>query len=60
MTRAAFAETGQGALVPASRSILYAGNQPKYQHRFGDDWEKCIEQAVIEMYADVSRVIEGR
>ena len=38
---------GRGALVNASRSILYAYENPEYQERFGENWEKCIEQAVI-------------
>src|SRR5438046_6814914 len=45
MTRAAFRD-GRGAIVSASRSILYAHREPKYTDRFGDDWEKCVEQAV--------------
>ncbi|HEX4125305.1 MAG TPA: orotidine-5'-phosphate decarboxylase [Tepidisphaeraceae bacterium] len=58
MTRAAFRD-GRGALVSASRSILYAGQEAKYRDRFGTDWERCIEQAVIDMKADVGRVIGG-
>ncbi len=38
---------GRGALINASRSILYAYENPEYKERFGDNWEKCIEQAVI-------------
>jgi len=38
---------GRGALVNASRSIIYAYENPEYRERFGDNWEKCIEQAVI-------------
>ena len=38
-----------GAIVSASRSILYAHSEPKYAERFGDDWEKCVEQAVLDM-----------
>jgi orotidine-5'-phosphate decarboxylase len=56
MTRAAF-QDGRGALVSASRSILYAGREAKYRDRFGTDWERCIEQAVVDMKADVERVI---
>ncbi len=56
MTRAAFRD-GRGALVSASRSILYAHREPKYADRFGDDWEKCVERAVLDMKADLARVI---
>jgi orotidine-5'-phosphate decarboxylase len=56
MTRAAF-QDGRGAIVSASRSILYAHREPKYIARFGDDWERCVEQAVLDMKADLARVV---
>ena len=56
MTKAAFVE-GEGALVSASRSILYAHRDKKYADRFGTNWEKCVEQAVIDMKEDVRRVV---
>lgn len=42
-------EDGTGALISASRSILYAFDDPQYQEQFGDNWEKCIEQACLDM-----------
>jgi orotidine-5'-phosphate decarboxylase len=48
MTREAFRD-GRGAIVSASRSILYAHREPRYADRFGDDWERCVEQAVLDM-----------
>jgi orotidine-5'-phosphate decarboxylase len=56
MTREAF-RNGQGALVSASRSILYAHRESKYAGRFGDDWERCVVQAVIDMRDDLGRVL---
>ena len=56
MTRAAFIN-GKGALVSASRSILYAHREKKYADQFGTDWQKCVEQAVKDMKEDVNRVI---
>lgn len=47
MTRAAFDDKGQGAIVSASRSILYAK---------GDDWRAAIEGAVIAMRNDLAFV----
>lgn len=48
---------GTGALVNASRSIIYAYENPKYADKYGDNWEKCIEQAVtdarVELFAAV-------
>jgi len=54
MTRLAFAR-GQGALISASRSILYAHRDAKYGQASGGKWERCVEQAVLEMKADVAQ-----
>ena len=55
MTRAAFTD-GTGALVSASRSILYANRDKKYADTAGD-WEKCVERAVLDMKADLKQVV---
>lgn len=56
MTKAAFND-GKGAIISASRSILYAHREKKYA-AFSDDWEKCVEQAVLDMKADVRQVLQ--
>jgi orotidine-5'-phosphate decarboxylase len=56
MTRAAFRD-GRGAIVSASRSILYAHEQPAYSSQFGANWEKSVEAAVIDMKRDIGRVV---
>ncbi|MDP9172468.1 MAG: orotidine-5'-phosphate decarboxylase [Planctomycetota bacterium] len=56
MTRAAFVN-GRGAIISASRSILYAHKEPKYAARFGEDWEKCVEAATLDMKRDVGQVL---
>jgi orotidine-5'-phosphate decarboxylase len=56
MTRAAFVN-GRGAIVSASRSILYAHREKKYADRFGGDWVKCVEQAVVDMKNDLAGVL---
>ena len=56
MTKSAFTN-GQGALVSASRSILYAHREKKYAEKFGNDWERCVEQAVLDMKADVGQFL---
>jgi orotidine-5'-phosphate decarboxylase len=56
MTRSAFTD-GQGALVSASRSILYAHREPNYAKQFGDNWERCVEKAVLDMKQDLARVL---
>lgn len=47
-------EDGSGALINASRSIIYAYDNPTYKEQFGDDWEKCIEQACQDMKDQLS------
>ena len=54
MTRSAFIN-GRGAIVSASRSILYAHREKKYAGL--PDWKKCVEQAVIDMKADLASVL---
>ncbi len=39
---------GMGALINASRSIIYAFDNPQYKEQHGDNWEKCIEQAAMD------------
>lgn len=56
MTRAAFTD-GRGAIVSASRSILYAHREPRYADQFGDDWERCVQQAVLDMKQDLAQVL---
>jgi orotidine-5'-phosphate decarboxylase len=53
MTRAAFRD-GQGALISASRSILYADRDKRYA---GFGWEQAVEQAVLDMKVDLAAVI---
>ena len=48
-------EDGFGALVSASRSIIYAYEKPRYKQQFGDDWEKCIEQAAIDAKIELAK-----
>jgi orotidine-5'-phosphate decarboxylase len=57
MTRAAFID-GKGAIVSASRSILYAHRDKKYAEQ-STDWKKCVEAAVVEMKQDVARIVAG-
>jgi len=45
---------GSGALINASRSIIYAYEKPQYKEQFGDDWKRCIEQAVIDAKVDLA------
>jgi orotidine-5'-phosphate decarboxylase len=58
MTRHAFKD-GVGALVSASRSILYAHKDAKISAKYGGDWEKCVEGAVMEMKKDLESVLRA-
>jgi len=51
---------GTGALIAASRSIIYAYERPQYKDSFGDNWKKCIEQAVIDAKVDLSKAMETK
>jgi len=48
---------GTGALINASRSIIYAYEKPKYKEQFGDDWKRCVEQAVIDAKMDLANAM---
>jgi len=49
---------GTGALINASRSIIYAYEKPQYKDQFGDDWKRCIEQAVIDAKVDLANAMQ--
>ncbi len=51
---------GTGALINASRSIIYAYEKPKYKEQFGDDWKRCIEQAVIDAKIDLANAMQTK
>jgi orotidine-5'-phosphate decarboxylase len=49
---------GTGALINASRSIIYAYEKPQYKEQFGDDWRSCIEQAVVDAKMDLANAMQ--
>jgi orotidine-5'-phosphate decarboxylase len=51
---------GMGALINASRSIIYAYERAQYKDQFGDDWKKCIEQAVIDAKMDLANAMQSK
>jgi orotidine-5'-phosphate decarboxylase len=51
---------GSGALINTSRSIIYAYELPKYKDQFGDDWKRCIEQAVIDAKVDLANAMQSK
>ena len=46
---------GLGALINSSRSIIYAYEKPKYREQFEDNWEKCIETAIIDAKIELTQ-----
>ena len=51
---------GTGALINASRSIMYAYEKPQYKEQFGDDWKRCIEQAVVDAKVDLANAMQTK
>jgi len=49
---------GMGALINASRSVIYAYEKPAYKGQFGNDWRRCVEQAVIDAKVDLSNAMQ--
>jgi len=56
----AFHDDGWGALVTVSRSIIYAWEQPQYEHLGEVDWENAIEVAVIDTKAALAEALARR
>jgi orotidine-5'-phosphate decarboxylase len=56
MTRAAFKD-GKGAIVSASRSILYAHREQKYSISWGRDWTACVRKAMTDMKSEIASAI---
>jgi len=52
---AAFDADGQGALVNNSRGVSFAYKKPAYRTRFGENWRKAVEQAVLDMIDDLAQ-----
>ena len=46
---------GLGVLINASRSIIYAYDNPEYREQFGDNWEKCVEQAALDAKIELAK-----
>lgn len=55
--KACFKPDGTGAIVNASRSVIYAYEDMKYVERFTSEWDKCIEAACKDFVAEVTQAI---
>ncbi|MCF6150513.1 MAG: orotidine-5'-phosphate decarboxylase [Candidatus Kuenenia sp.] len=56
-----FNSDGYGAIINASRSILYAYNNPGWKDKYGiHTWKKAAQHAVIKMNEDLNKFIPAR
>lgn len=51
-----FRPDGTGAIVNASRSVIYAYQDARYRKTWGDDWQRCIKQACQD-FVDTIRTV---
>lgn len=56
---ACFRAAGDGAIVNASRSVIYAYADPRYNERFGRDWQACVAAAARNFADDIARIRSG-
>ena len=54
---ACFKPDGTGALVNASRSIIFAHQQPEYARMYPGQWDKCVEHACRDFVSTLKRVV---
>ena len=53
---ACFKSGGTGAIINASRSVIYAYEQPEYKQQFADQWEPCVEKACQDFVTQIRQV----
>lgn len=53
---ACFKEDGSGALITASRSVIYAYENMKYVEMYASEWEKCVEHACRDFIDSIATV----
>jgi orotidine-5'-phosphate decarboxylase len=51
-----FKEDGTGAIVAASRSVLYAYESERYRHLLASGWRSCVARACKDFVSDVRAV----
>ncbi len=57
-TLPAFDGRGLGAIIAASRSIIYAWREPKYAELAQTDWRRAVEQALIDHKTQIASLIK--
>lgn len=53
-----FKSDGTGALITASRSVIYAYEQMEYIEKYSSEWRKCVEHACKDFVASVAEVVK--
>lgn len=51
---ACFLPGGRGAVINASRSVIFAHQDQRYTRLHGEDWQACIRAACAEFVADIA------
>jgi len=53
-----FNDDGRGAIISASRSIIFAYENPAWKKKYGmRDWERAVEDAVLSMRRNIARML---
>ncbi len=59
--RVCFEKGGLGAIINASRSVVYAWRRAPYDEKFGlKRWQEAVTEAVVTMKEDINQVISSR
>lgn len=58
--RPCFRQDGTGAIINASRSVIFAYERPELVQQHGGNWRACIAAAARNFAADVAPLIEKR
>lgn len=51
-----FKPDGTGALVTASRSVIFAFREADYRRCFPEDWRRCVEAACVDFVAQIQAI----
>ncbi|MGD2109016.1 MAG: orotidine-5'-phosphate decarboxylase [Phycisphaerae bacterium] len=54
-----FKHDGTGAIVNASRSVIYAYQDERYRAGNGEDWRRCIEQGCRDFVSAVRKMVRA-
>jgi len=52
-----FKPDGTGAIINASRSVIYAFQNDSYRDRYGEDWRRCVEQGCQDLVKAIRGVV---